>query len=108
MRISFYTIDNFKVKTNNKIYNAQASIQGYYETTSKTIQEFEEELHRKFLYDKEPFNHFKEDIKFYMITDKNEIFGVLSFHKGWTFIDCAERDEKVIIKSALPNVKDII
>ena len=43
-----------------------------------------------------------------MITDKNEIFGVLSFHKGWTFIDCAEHDEKVIIKSALPNVKDII
>ena len=30
---------------------------------------------------------------------------VISLCKGYTFIDCAEHDDRVIIKSAFPNEK---
>lgn len=42
--------------------------------------------------------------KYYMIEEEPwRILGVISLHKGYTYIDCAEHDDRVIIKSAFPT-----
>ena len=44
------------------------------------------------------------DRKYYLIVEEPwEIIGVITLHKGYTFIDCAEYDERVIIHSAFPD-----
>ena len=41
---------------------------------------------------------------YYMIEeDPWNIIGVISLHKGYLYIDCAEHDDRVIIKSVFPN-----
>jgi len=41
----------------------------------------------------------------YFLVEENpwRIVGVISLYKGYTFIDCAEHDERVIIKTAFPD-----
>ena len=52
------------------------------------------------------YNKMKLDEIYYMVEeDPWNIIGVISLHKGYTFIDCAEHDDRVIIKSAFPNKK---
>ncbi len=43
--------------------------------------------------------------KQYFIIEENpwNIIGVISLHKGYTFIDCANHDNRVIIKTAFPD-----
>jgi len=44
------------------------------------------------------------DKKYYMVEeDPWQIIGVISLHKGYTFIDCAEHDDRVIISCAFPD-----
>ena len=51
----------------------------------------------------------EEDTTYYILKDDKEIFGVISLHKGYTFFDCAEHDDRVIIKCGFPHLKcDII
>lgn len=56
------------------------------------------------------YDKMKLDETYYMVEeDPWNIVGVISLCKGYTFIDCAEHDDRVIIKSAFPNKKcDII
>ena len=42
--------------------------------------------------------------KYYMVEeDPWQIIGVISLHKGYTFIDCAEHDDRVVIQCAFPD-----
>ena len=44
------------------------------------------------------------DKKYYMVEeDPWQIIGVISLHKGYTSIDCAEHDDMVIISCAFPD-----
>ena len=55
---------------------------------------------------KEIYDKMKLDTSYYLIEENAwKIVGVISLHKGYTFIDCAEHDERVIIKTAFPNQK---
>ena len=60
-------------------------------------------------YDKEYkdiYNKMELDETYFLIEENPwNIVGVISLHKGYTFIDCAEHDDRVIIKSAFPNEK---
>lgn len=50
------------------------------------------------------YNKMKLDETYFLIEeDPWNIIGVISLHKGYTFIDCAEHDERVIIKTAFPD-----
>ena len=50
------------------------------------------------------YDRMELDKKYYMVVeDPWEIYGVISLHKGWTFIDCAEHDERVRISTAFPD-----
>ena len=56
------------------------------------------------------YNKMELDQYYYMVEENPwKIVGVISLHKGYTFIDCAEHDDRVTIKTAFPNQKcDII
>ena len=46
------------------------------------------------------------DKTYYLIEeDPWNIIGIISLHKGYTFFDCAEHDDRVIIKTAFPDKK---
>ena len=50
-----------------------------------------------------------DHINSYILKDNKEIFGVISIHKGYTFFDCAEHDNRVVNKCGFPYFKcDII
>lgn len=50
------------------------------------------------------YNKMKLDEIYFLIEeDPWNIIGVISLHKGYTFIDCAELDDRVIIKAAFPD-----
>ena len=50
------------------------------------------------------YNKMEIDKTYYLIEeDPWKIAGVISLCKGYTFIDCAEHDDRVIIKSAFPD-----
>ena len=59
---------------------------------------------------KDIYDKMELDQCYYMVEENPwKIVGVISLHKGYTFIDCAEHDDRVIIKTAFPNQKcDII
>jgi len=69
------------------------------------INEFNEYYQNNYLYNEKPFKNFEIDNIYYIIKNNNKPFGVISLHKGFTFIDCPEHDERVIIKRAFPNIK---
>lgn len=69
------------------------------------INDFKDWYENTYQYYEEPFNDTLQlDITYTMITDKEEIFGVISLHKGHTFIDIAEHDDRVIVKRAFPHM----
>ena len=50
------------------------------------------------------YNKMELDKTYYMVEeDPWQIIGVISLHKGYTFIDCAEHDDRVVIKCAFPD-----
>ena len=50
------------------------------------------------------YNKMKLDETYYLIEENPwKIVGIISLNKGYTFIDCAEHDDRVIIKTAFPN-----
>lgn len=52
------------------------------------------------------YDKIKIDETYYLIEEKPwKIIGTVSLHKGYTYIDCAEHDDRVIIKTAFPNEK---
>ena len=69
------------------------------------VIEFNEYYTNNCLYFKKPFKEFEIDNTYFIIKNDEEPFGIISLHKGFTFIDCAEHDERVIIKRAFPDIK---
>ena len=56
---------------------------------------------RDMILDSDLYARMELDKKYYMVVeDPWEIYGVISLYKGWTFIDCAEHDERVRISTA--------
>lgn len=52
------------------------------------------------------YDKMKIDETYYLIEENPwKIIGTISLHKGYTYIDCAEHDDRVIIKTAFPNEK---
>lgn len=50
------------------------------------------------------YNKMRIDTTYYMVEENPwKIVGVISLHKGYTFIDCAEHDDRVIIHCAFPD-----
>jgi hypothetical protein len=101
--VSIYEINcDFK---NNKVYFKNKTKIGIlnfnydynYDDIQDKILSYDEEY--KNIYDK-----MKLDEIYYIVEeDPWNIVGVISLHKGYTFIDCADHDDRVIIKSAFPN-----
>jgi hypothetical protein len=53
---------------------------------------------------KDIYDKMKLDKTYFLIKENPwGIVGVIALHKGYTYIDCAEHDDRVIIKSAFPN-----
>lgn len=40
---------------------------------------------------------------FLVVEEPWKIYGIICLHKGFTFVDCAEHDMRVIIKGAFPD-----
>lgn len=70
-----------------------------------TLQEFEEKYNKEYLYYEDFFQKLKIDETYYMITDDNQLFGVFVMHKGFTFIDCMEHDNRVRVKQMFSHLK---
>ena len=92
---------------NNKIYfkNKEkiGSLNFDYEYNYKDIEDKILSYDDKY---KEIYDKMKLDTLYYLIEeDPWKIVGVISLCKGYTFIDCAEHDNRVIIKIAFPDKK---
>ena len=65
--------------------------------------------HRILSYDekyRDIYNKMELDEIYYLIEENPwKIVGIISLNKGYTFIDCAEHDDRVIIKTAFPDKK---
>ena len=96
-----YNHKNNKVyfKNKTKIGTLNFNYDYNYDDIQDKILSYDEKY--KNIYDK-----MKLDETYYMVEeDPWNIVGVISLCKGYTFIDCAEHDDRVIIKSAFPNEK---
>lgn len=49
-------------------------------------------------------DYIEVDEKYFMLKDDEKIFGVFCPHKGFSFIDVAEHDERVRIKHFFPEL----
>lgn len=64
-----------------------------------------DDIQDKILY-KNIYDKMKLDEIYYMVEeDPWNIVGIISLCKGYTYIDCAEHDDRVIIKAAFPDKK---
>ena len=93
------TYENNKVyfKSKEKIGTLNFNYDYNYDDIQDKILSYDEKY--KNIYDK-----MKLDETYYMVEeDPWNIVGVISLCKGYTFIDCAEHDDRVIIKSAFPD-----
>lgn len=105
MRIKFYDI-TYKIKE-NKIYNGKAILIGEYDydRDKGNVIDFAKYYKENYLYYQKPFKNLEIDKTYYMIANDTELFGVICLYKGFTFIDCMEHDDRVIVKSAFPYLK---
>ena len=108
--ISFYEINNI-FKENVAYFKSKKKI------GTMTVQEEEDyidiyrdiydEIEYKILNNEkyeQLYKSLKLDETYFLIEeDPWNIVGVISLHKGYTFIDCAEHDNRVIIKTAFPD-----
>lgn len=82
-----------KTKLGSIIFNYDYN----YDDIQDKILSYDEKY--KSIYDK-----MKIDEMYYLIEEEPwNIVGVITLHKGFTYIDCAEHDNRVIIKIAFPN-----
>jgi hypothetical protein len=100
--VNIYEINcDFK---NNKVYFKNKEKIG---TLNFNYDYSYDDIENKLFYDdkyKNIYNKMKLDEKYFLIEeDPWIIVGIISLHKGYTFIDCAEHDERVIIKTAFPD-----
>ena len=68
------------------------------------MDEFEEEFNDALMNDIRVDENFDLDKKYFIIEGHENPYGVISLHKGYTFIDCAEHDERVIMKCGFPEM----
>lgn len=108
--ISFYDIE-YKIQ-NNKIYFVNKKKVGELLYGVKIYPDFGFEVLEESLIDS--LFHYPDKIdlaekleldKTYYMVEENpwQIIGIISLHKGYTFIDCAEHDDRVIIQCAFPD-----
>lgn len=108
--ISFYDIE-YKIQ-NNKIYFVNKKKVGELFYGVKIYPDFGFEVLEESLIDS--LFHYPDKIdlaekleldKTYYMVEENpwQIIGIISLHKGYTFIDCAEHDDRVIIQCAFPD-----
>lgn len=108
--ISFYDIE-YKIQ-NNKIYFVNKKKIGELLYSVKIYPDFGFEVLEESLIDS--LFHYPDKIdlaeklelnKTYYMVEENpwQIIGIISLHKGYTFIDCAEHDDRVIIQCAFPD-----
>lgn len=101
-----YKIENHKICfiDKEKIGDLYYGVRVYPDYSFKVLEEcIEESL---FLYsDKIDLAEKLALNKKYYIVEENpwQIIGVISLHKGYTFIDCAEHDDRVVIQCAFPG-----
>jgi hypothetical protein len=96
-----YNFKNNKIcfKNKNKIGTLVFNYDYNYDDIQDRILSFDKKY--KDIYDK-----MKLDETYFLIEENPwNIAGVISLHKGYIFIDCAEHDDRVIIKSAFPDKK---
>lgn len=107
--VSIYDIDC--THKNNKVYFKNkkkiGSLDFNYEYNYNDIED------KILCYDdkyKEIYDKMELDKTYYLIEENPwKIVGVISLCKGYTFIDCAEHDNRIVIKAAFPNKRcDII
>lgn len=70
-----------------------------------------DDIKDRLLYNEKIYDKMEIDKTYYLIEEVPswKIVGIASLYKGYTYIDCAEHDDRVIIKTAFPNQKcDII
>lgn len=96
MKIKFYLQDYYKKPTEC----GEITINDIF-----TLQDFIKIYETEYLYYDTPFKDFLLDETYYMIADDNNLFGVFSMHKGHTFIDCMEYDDRIIVKQMFPYLK---
>lgn len=98
-------INEFKILW-NRLYITSTFFKGEIQLDKDLdVIEFNEYYTNNCLYFKKPFKEFEIDNTYFIIKNDEEPFGIISLHKGFTFIDCAEHDERVIIKRAFPDIK---
>ena len=96
-----YNLKGNKVyfKNKEKIGTLNFNYNYNYDDIEDRILSYDEKY--KNIYDK-----MKLDETYFLIEENPwNIVGVITLHKGYTFIDCAEHDERVIIKTAFPDKK---
>lgn len=94
-----YSIKNNKVyfKSKEKIGTLNFNYDYNYDDIEDKILSYDEKY-------KNIYNKMQIDNIYYLIEENPwNIVGVISLHKGYIFIDCAEHDDRVIIKTAFPD-----
>ena len=94
-----YTCKDNKVyfKNKTKIGTLNFNYDYNYDDIEDRILSYDDKY--KNIYDK-----IKIDETYYLIEENPwKIVGTISLHKGYTFIDCAEHDDRVVIKTAFPD-----
>ena len=92
-----YSVKNNKVYFKSKEKIGTLNFNYNYEDIEDKIMSCDEKY--KNIYDK-----MRIDNTYYLIEENPwNIIGVISLHKGYIFIDCAEHDDRVIIRTAFPD-----
>lgn len=107
MEISFYEI-NVKIAENNKVYFKSKKKVGslFFEISTYNLDALEIQIKNSLFYTDEIKLSEKLELNktYYLIEeDPWHIIGIISLHKGFTFFDCAEHDDRTIIKTAFPD-----
>lgn len=94
-KISIYDIET--MQEGNKVYFKSKN--KIAEVPYMTYEDLEQYIPYKSVADNLELNK-----TYYLVVENPwEIYGVISLYKGWTFLDSAEYNNRVVIKSAFPD-----